>query len=120
LRGPEGLLERGLLVREIGIRVRRRYDRQAQPHPHLQGAMNRATPGFGALGSFLIAVLAVLVLSACGGGSDSSTTAPSGESSAAPPSAEEEVEEAGREAQGSEAEEILSAKREYLTAIGDK
>jgi len=82
--------------------------------------MSRATPGFGPLGAFLITVLAALALSACGGGSDSSTSAPSGESSAAPPSAEEEVEGAGREAQGSEAEEILSAKREYLTAIGNR
>ncbi len=82
--------------------------------------MSRATPGFGALGTLLIAILVALALSACGDGSDSSTTAPSREPSAAPPSAEEEVEGAGREAQGSEAEAILSAKREYLTAIGSR
>jgi hypothetical protein len=87
--------------------------------------MRRDAPVLGALCA-LIAVLAALGLSACGGDSDTSTSGGGGEAGAVQqeaggrPSAEEEVESAGREAEGSEAAAILTAKRDYLNAIADK
>ena len=82
--------------------------------------MRRDAPVFGALCG-LIAVAAALTLAACGGGSDTSSSgAATGPAPGGRPSAEEEVEAAGREAEGSEADAILSAEREYLTAIADE
>jgi hypothetical protein len=88
--------------------------------------MSRSAPAVTGALVALSAVVAALALCGCGGGSDTASSGASPETASgtaaeggAPPSAEQEVEEAGREAKGSEAEAILSARHEYLSAIGD-